>query len=52
MRAGIDTNKSEILRAGLIALSRMTDEQLEAAMGKVERVKPGRPIQNIENLKK
>lgn len=52
MRAGIDTNKSEILRAGLIALSQMTDEQLEAAMSEVERVKPGRPLVNNGNYKK
>jgi hypothetical protein len=35
-------NKSEVLRAGLIALNGMTQKQLRDAMAKVGKLKPGR----------
>lgn len=38
-------NKSEILRAGLIALSAMTPPQIKSAATKVAKVKAGRPKQ-------
>jgi len=40
---GIHMKKSEILRAGLIALSSMELEELKAMAERVERIKPGRP---------
>ncbi|MGA8259506.1 MAG: hypothetical protein WB783_04760 [Arenicellales bacterium] len=40
---GIHMKKSEILRAGLLALSSMNNEELSAVAGRVERIKPGRP---------
>lgn len=35
-------NKAEIIRAGIIALDRMSDEQLIQAFLHVEKLKPGR----------
>ncbi len=40
---GVDTNKSEIIRAGLRALDGMTDAALARALKGIERVKTGRP---------
>lgn len=40
---GIHMKKSEILRAGLLALSSMDIEELTEVAGRVERIKPGRP---------
>jgi len=40
---GINMKKSEILRAGLLALSAMDAEELTAVAERVERIKPGRP---------
>lgn len=40
---GVHMKKSEILRAGLLALSAMDIEQLKAVAEQVERIKPGRP---------
>ena len=40
---GIHMKKSEILRAGLLALSSMNSEDLAAVGARVERIKPGRP---------
>lgn len=40
---GIHMKKSEILRAGLLALSSMDLEDLKAVAERVERIKPGRP---------
>lgn len=40
---GIHMKKSEILRAGLLALSSMDMEELAEVAGRVERIKPGRP---------
>jgi hypothetical protein len=43
MKAGVSANKSEILRAGLAALSEMSDRELARAFGRLVRVKTGRP---------
>lgn len=43
LRRGIHAKKSEILRAGLLVLAGMTDSHLEQTLGRVERVKTGRP---------
>ncbi|HEX8148080.1 MAG TPA: hypothetical protein VF591_12940 [Pyrinomonadaceae bacterium] len=43
MKAGIGTNKSEILRAGLAALSAMTDKEFLKLFQGLPKVKPGRP---------
>lgn len=43
LESGIHMKKSEILRAGLLALSSMNAEELTAVAGRVERIKPGRP---------
>lgn len=40
---GIPMKKSEILRAGLLALSAMDGDALVAVAERVERIKPGRP---------
>jgi hypothetical protein len=45
MRAGIDTNKSEILRAGLAALDNMNDKDITALFEGLTKVKTGRPLQ-------
>ncbi|MET0349372.1 MAG: hypothetical protein ABW067_06270 [Rhizobacter sp.] len=37
------TKKSELLRAGLQALAALTDAQLQAALGRLEPLKTGRP---------
>lgn len=43
LRRGIHAKKSEILRAGLLVLTGMTDSRLGQTLGRVERVKTGRP---------
>lgn len=43
MKAGISANKSEIIRAGLHALSSMNQNELKESMSLVNRIKPGRP---------
>jgi hypothetical protein len=43
MKAGINANKSEVLRAGLAALVAMPDKNLASLFGKLPRVKTGRP---------
>jgi hypothetical protein len=45
MRSGIDTNKSEILRAGLAALDSMSDSELATVFEGLTKVKTGRPQQ-------
>lgn len=40
---GIEMKKSEILRAGLLALSSMNNDELAAVADRVVRIKPGRP---------
>lgn len=42
MRAGVGVNKSELLRAGLQALTQMPDGELTKFLSRLERVKPGR----------
>lgn len=42
-KAGVLMNKSEIVRAGLLALDQMKSDQLSSAAQAVERVKTGRP---------
>ena len=46
MKAGVEANKSEIIRAGLKILAAMNQGQLRDAIGKIERVKTGRPKQD------
>lgn len=43
LEAGLHMKKSEILRAGLLALSSMSRDELVAVADRVERIKPGRP---------
>ena len=43
MLKGIKLNKSEIMRAGLIALNTLTDKQLEKVAGSVSKLSVGRP---------
>lgn len=43
LERGIHMKKSEILRAGLLALSSMDSDGLAAVAQRVERIKPGRP---------
>lgn len=43
MKAGVSANKSEILRAGIAALSEMSDRELADVFGQLVRVKTGRP---------
>ncbi|MFZ2267780.1 MAG: hypothetical protein WAV95_09400 [Azonexus sp.] len=38
-----DTKKSELLRAGIMVLAVLNDAELTAVMGRVERIKTGRP---------
>jgi hypothetical protein len=45
--SGIHMKKSEILRAGLLALSSMNSEELSAVAGRVARIKPGRPKKSL-----
>lgn len=42
MKTGIGVNKSELLRAGLQALTRMSDSELTHLIGHLQRIKPGR----------
>jgi hypothetical protein len=48
MKAGFSANKSEILRAGLAALTEMSDKELTQAFGRLVRVKTGRPATKNE----
>lgn len=41
---GVHVKKGEVLRAGLHLLMQMNKEELKQAIGKVERVKTGRPV--------
>jgi hypothetical protein len=43
IKLGQPSKKSELLRAGVMQLSAMTDAALKAAMGKVPAIKTGRP---------
>ncbi len=42
LRRGVGVTKSEVLRAGLLALSRLNDADLAALVGDLEKVKTGR----------
>jgi len=43
LRSGIHVKKSELLRVGLLSLSRMSDSALLKAVAEVEKLKTGRP---------
>lgn len=43
IKAGKEIKKSEILRAGLIALNQLPDEKLLEVLNGIETLKPGRP---------
>ena len=43
LTAGVEIKKSEVLRAGLVALAGMSDTQLQKVVAQVERIKTGRP---------
>lgn len=43
LKAGLQVKKSEVLRAGVIALCAMSDEQLNSAMSALDKIKTGRP---------
>lgn len=45
LQSGIETNKSEILRAGLLALNQMSERDFLDKIETVEKVKTGRPKQ-------
>lgn len=44
----LQAKKSEILRAGLLLLETLSDEELKLAIGKVENLKTGRPLNPTE----
>jgi hypothetical protein len=44
LKSGLEIKKSELLRAGLAALSVLTDAELLKALGCLDRLKPGRPV--------
>jgi hypothetical protein len=43
LQAGVEIKKSEVLRAGLLALEGLSDTQLQKIVSQVERIKTGRP---------
>ncbi len=43
LKSGLQVKKSEVLRAGVIALCAMTDAQLNQVMGALDKIKTGRP---------
>jgi chromatin remodeling complex protein RSC6 len=43
LKTGLHVKKSELLRAGLHALSKLSVAQLKLAVGKLEQIKTGRP---------
>lgn len=45
LNSGVQTTKSEILRAGLLALNQMTEADFLDKIGNVEKIKTGRPKQ-------
>lgn len=45
LQDGISLNKSEVIRAGLMALQKMSSKERHALLKELERVKPGRPAQ-------
>jgi len=49
LRSGIGATKSEILRAGLVALAAMTDAELSAMVEELPKVKTGRRPTSSQN---
>jgi hypothetical protein len=47
LESGIQTTKSEILRAGLLALNQMTEVEFVSKIETVEKIKTGRPKQIV-----
>lgn len=43
LKSGVQVKKSEVLRAGVIALCAMNEAQLNSAMGALDKIKTGRP---------
>ncbi len=43
LEAGLEVKKSELVRAGLLALKNSSDKKLLAILGKLEKLKTGRP---------
>ena len=43
LKAGMQVKKSEVLRAGVIALSAMNEKQMQAALSALDKIKTGRP---------
>ena len=43
LKSGMQVKKSEVLRAGVIALCAMSDAQLIKALGSLDKIKTGRP---------
>ena len=43
LQSAIQVNKSEIIRAGLISLQKLTENQRNQILLSLEKVKPGRP---------
>lgn len=43
LKAGLQVKKSEVLRAGVIALCAMDDAQLKLALSSLDKIKTGRP---------
>jgi len=43
LEAGLEFKKSELVRAGLLALKNSSDKKLIAILGKLEKLKTGRP---------
>lgn len=43
LKAGLQVKKSEVLRAGVIALCAMSEEQLKVALSSLDKIKTGRP---------
>ncbi len=43
LKSGMQVKKSEVLRAGVIALCSMSDAQLIKALGTLDKIKTGRP---------
>jgi hypothetical protein len=47
LKAGVSANKSEVVRAGLVALAAMSDTDLLEIVQRLEKVKTGRPQHTI-----
>lgn len=49
LKLGVETNKSEIVRAGLSVLSKLSNEKLVKVLDKFPKIKPGRKKQIVKN---